>query len=109
MTTEDAGVAVIQPSGEIVAASVPELRPRMGGAIAGGARKLTIALRNVEIIRSAGLGLLSAAHNSLKRVGGELCAINASQELVDLFVAMRIHQHFTICQVGAPQDGAERA
>ena len=109
MTTQDAGAAVIEPSGDIVAASVPELRSRMRGAIAGGAHKLTIDLRNVEMIDSVGLGMLIAAHNSLTRVGGELSAVNASQELVDLFVAMRIHQHFSICGVGEPRDRGERA
>jgi anti-anti-sigma factor len=104
MTTEDASVAVIQPTGDIVAASVPELRSRMRGAIAGGAHKLTIDLRNVEMIDSVGLGMLIAAHNSLTRVGGELSAVNASEELIDLFVAMRIHQHFRVSGVGEPGD-----
>jgi anti-anti-sigma factor len=104
MTTEDAGVAVIQPSGDIVAASVPELRSRMRNAIAGGAHRLTIDLTNVEMIDSVGLGMLIAAHNSLTRVGGELSVINASQELVDLFVAMRIHQHFRVSGVEGPGD-----
>ncbi len=81
----------------------------MREAIAGGVHQLTIDLRNVEMIDSVGLGLLIAAHNSLMRVGGELSAVNASQELVNLFVSMRIHQHFSISGVGEQPRRTERA
>jgi len=106
MTTQDAGVAVIRPVGDIVAASVPDLRTEMRGSIAAGARRVTIDLTRVEMIDSVGLGLLIAAHNSLTRVGGELSVINASKEILDLFVAMRMHQHFSVRGAGAASGGA---
>ncbi len=109
MTTNEASVAVIEPVGDIVAASVPDLRTAMRGSIAQGARRLTVDLKNVAMIDSVGLGLLIAAHNSLTRVGGELSVTNASRELLDLFTAMRINQHFTVRGTAAPAKVTERA
>jgi anti-anti-sigma factor len=109
MTTEDTGVAVIQPDGDVVAASVPELRSKMRGAIAEGARQLTVDLINVAMIDSAGLGMLIAAHNSLTRVGGELRVTGASQDLLDLFIALRMHQHFSVSGRGETSESPARA
>jgi anti-anti-sigma regulatory factor len=49
-----------------------------------------------QMVDSAGIGLLISAHNSLKKAGGELAVINASCDILALFQAMRIHQHFSV-------------
>ena len=110
LVTKEENKAVVRPAGDtIVAATIPELRLEMRGILDQGIRELVIDLAGVRMVDSSGLGLLIAAHNSLMRLGGELSAVNASQELVDLFVAMRIHQHFSISGVGETVDRAERA
>jgi anti-anti-sigma regulatory factor len=45
---------------------------------------------------STGIGLLIAAHNSLRKVGGKLPVIHASPDILELFQTMRIHQHFSV-------------
>ncbi|MEI9974032.1 MAG: STAS domain-containing protein [Ignavibacteriota bacterium] len=89
--------AVVYPSGDtIVAATIPELRVKMRGAVEDGVRDLTIDLAGVRMVDSSGLGLLIAAHNSLRKVGGQLAIIHASNDLLELFRSMRMHQHFTV-------------
>jgi anti-anti-sigma factor len=95
--TREEGRAVVHPSGDtIAAATIPELRAKMRGMVDEGVRDVTIDLTGVRMVDSSGLGLLIAAHNSLRKVGGQLAVIHASNELLELFRSMRIHQHFSV-------------
>lgn len=91
----DAGV-LVQPPGDIVAATVPELRTALRGAIGDGALEVTIDLSNVQMIDSTGIGLLISAHNSMRKTGGRLAVVHATSDVLELFRAMRIHQHFGV-------------
>jgi len=91
-----ADTAVEKPEGDLVAARLPALRARLTERVASGIIHLTLDLEGVRSIDSAGIGLLVAAHNSLRRAGGELSVIHASNDILELFRAMRIHQHFSV-------------
>jgi anti-anti-sigma factor len=96
ITRED-GKALIRPTEEdVVSAWVPEYRSKMRGALAEGAREVVLDLTNVQMVDSTGIGLLIAAHNSLRKLGGHLAVIHASEEIRNLFQSMRIHQHFSV-------------
>lgn len=96
ITRED-NKAVVQPAGDtIVAATIPELRSTMRGILEEGVRDLTIDLASVRMVDSSGLGLLIAAHNSLRKVGGRFAVIHACTDLLELFQSMRMHQHFSV-------------
>lgn len=96
LTREDSR-ALIRPTEEdVVAAWVPEYRSKMRGAVADGVRELVLDLTNVQMVDSTGIGLLIAAHNSLRKLGGHLAVIHASEEILNLFQSMRIHQHFSV-------------
>jgi len=96
ITRED-NRAVIRPAGaNIVAASIPELRSKMRGILQEGVRELVLDLTDVHMVDSSGIGLLIAAHNSLRNVGGRLSVIHASAEILELCQSMRMHQHFSI-------------
>lgn len=89
--------AVVQPAGDnIVAATLPELRTRMREVVEEGVGELVIDLAGVSMVDSSGIGLLIAAHNSLRKVGGRLAVIHVSADLLELFQTMRMHQHFTV-------------
>lgn len=89
--------AVIRPTGgDIVAASVQELRATMRGVVEEGIRELVVDLAETHMVDSSGIGLLISAYNSLRRVGGSLAVIHASAEILELFQTMRMHQHFSI-------------
>jgi anti-anti-sigma factor len=88
--------AVIHPAGDVVAASIDELRQVMQGMLGGGVREMTVDLTHVRMIDSRGIGLLISAHNSLRKVGGQLSVVHASKDVLDLLHTMRIHQHFSV-------------
>ncbi len=86
----------VQPSGDVVASTVPELRTSLRGALGEGVREMTIDLTHVQMIDSTGIGLLIAAHNSMRKLGGRLAVTHVSGDILELFRSMRIHQHFGI-------------
>ena len=90
------GSVTIEPGGDLVTALLPDLRARLHDTVETGARRLTIDLGGVRMVDSAGLGLLIATHNSLKRRGGELNVVQASEDILQLFKAVRLHRHFSI-------------
>jgi anti-anti-sigma factor len=97
ITREDNNKAVLQPAGvEIVAAALPELRSKMREAVAEGVRDLVVDLTDVHMVDPSGIGLLISAHNSLRKVGGKLSVVHASPDILALFQAMRMHQHFSV-------------
>jgi anti-anti-sigma factor len=97
--------ATVYPAGDVVAATVPELRSALRGALANGVREMTIDFAKVEMVDSTGLGLLISAHNSVSKAGGRLAVIHASKEILELFRSMRIHQHFSVSQSGMQERG----
>ena len=71
ITRED-NRAVIRPAeANIVAASIPELRSKMRGILQEGVRELVLDLTDVHMVDSSGIGLLIAAHNSLRNVAAD--------------------------------------
>ena len=94
--TPRADTAVERPDGDLVAARLPVLRSRLTEMVASGVVHLTLDLAGVKAIDSTGIGLLVSAHNSLRKAGGELNVIHVSSDILELFHAMRIHQHFSV-------------
>jgi anti-anti-sigma factor len=97
VVTREDNKAVVRPAGDtIVAATIPELRLKMRAIVEEGVRELVIDLAGVRMVDSSGLGLLIAAHNSLRKLGGQLAVIHVSSDLMELFRSMRMHQHFSV-------------
>jgi anti-anti-sigma factor len=94
--SKEVDIATIDPEGDLVAAKLPVLRSRLRALVNLGILHLTMDLSGTTMVDSAGIGLLIATHNSLKKVGGELTVIHASKDILDLFRTMRINQHFSV-------------
>jgi anti-anti-sigma factor len=94
--TDTEGGVIFCPSGDVVAESEPELRASLRSLASAGVKNIVVDLKNVQMMDSAGLGLLVAVHNSLRKSGGQLSVIHASAALLELFQSMRMHQHFNI-------------
>jgi anti-anti-sigma factor len=88
--------AVIKPGGDVVAAVAGEMRAAFKSILADGVKEITVDLGGVEVIDSIGLGVLIAAHNSLKAIGGKLLVTGVSRDIYSLMVSMRLNQHFTV-------------
>jgi anti-anti-sigma factor len=86
----------VAPAEKIVSSNVGEMRTKMKGLIAEGCSAIVMDLKAVRIVDSTGIGLLIAIHNSLQKTGGKLSVINASKDILELFKAMRLEQHFSI-------------
>ena len=66
---DEAGVAVLAPSGRIDTATAPDLEAEIGAAIDGGGRRLLVALADVPYISSGGLRVLLATAKRLREPG----------------------------------------
>lgn len=91
---EDKGT--VRPSADIVANSAADLRATFRRMVSDGVREITVDFSDVVMLDSAGIGLLVAVHNSLRKVSGHLRIIHASTEIIDLLRMMRIHQHIEV-------------
>jgi len=88
--------AVVAMHGDVVASSVPELRPALRDLVRSGLRDMVVDLVDTTMIDSTGVGLLLSAFNSLSKVQGKFAVVNASDEILELFRTLRIHQHFRV-------------
>ncbi|MGE4553511.1 MAG: STAS domain-containing protein [Desulfovibrionaceae bacterium] len=87
---------VLAAGRSIGAAEVEDLRGRLKALVDGGARHLVLDMDAVEILDSMGIGLLVAAHNTLRGVGGVFEVVNASPDVFNLLRTMRLDKHFSI-------------
>jgi len=92
----DGESTVVEMHGDIVASSVPELRPALQQLVRPGMREMVVDLADTTMVDSTGLGLLLSAFNSVRRAEGTFAVVNASSELLELFRALRLHQHFRV-------------
>jgi len=86
----------IKPQSDVVASMAGEFKADLKAVLDQGIKDLTIDLQGVEMIDSVGLGVLIAACNSLRRVGGSLTIRNASKDIHSVFKTMRLDRHFTV-------------
>jgi anti-anti-sigma factor len=87
---------VLQPSGDLVASTIEAFKKEVRSVLRNSPRALVLDLTHVRMVDSVGLGVLITAHNALCKKGVKLAVINVSQEILDLFTAMRLDRHFEI-------------
>lgn len=81
---------------DIIASMAGEFRDKLLNLVKEGIEDLTLDLTRVEMVDSVGLGVLIAAHNSLRGAGGRLTIKNVSDDIYRLFKIMRLDQHFEV-------------
>ena len=95
--TADAGESVtVKVAADLVTSKSSELREELRQLVASGRRSIVLDFSSVRMVDSSGLGMIIAAHNSLRKVQGELVVTNCSTDILELFRSMRIHQHMTV-------------
>ena len=89
------GVAVLEPSGRIVATSASELRNAIIPEIeASDAPRILINFANVNMIDSSGLGTLMEAHTTAIRKQGRIGVIHVGKQIKNLLVLSRLMNTF---------------
>lgn len=94
--TVDQKPVVLKVERDLVSSHSAELRDQLRTLINQGARAVELDFSQVRMVDSAGLGMIIAAHNSLKKVEGELTVTACSADILELFRSMRIHQHMRV-------------
>ena len=87
---------ILKPQQNVVVPATDTLRQELKNLVSEGTEELIVDLTGVDIIDSTGLGLLIAAHNSLKKTGGKLVVTNTTADIRELFKCMRLDKHFTV-------------
>ena len=95
--SKEDGAVKIKPGKEIIASTCADLRQELLAIINDGEKKIIIDLQDTQMIDSSGLGLLIATKNNLTEAGGgEVEIINISENLMQLFIIMRLENHFSL-------------
>ncbi len=94
--TGEGGDVVVKPDIDITASMADEFMAELKQVIGGGVDSLTIDLSTVEVIDSMGLGVMVAAHNTLKKNNSKLKLVNASNDILNLLNKLRLDYHFEI-------------
>ncbi len=91
------GAVKITPGIDLIASNCDELRQELLGLINEGEKRIIIDLKATEMIDSSGIGLLISMKNSLVDAGGgEVEIINISNDIMELFLIMRLENHFVL-------------
>ncbi|RLB94407.1 MAG: anti-sigma factor antagonist [Deltaproteobacteria bacterium] len=97
-TRKKGGQTIIRPGKDLLASAVDDLRKKLLNKLEKGSKELIIDLARVKTVDPVGLGLLIAAHNSLKNAGGTLAIKNVSEDIYEIFKVMRLDQYFEVRQ-----------
>jgi anti-anti-sigma factor len=88
--------AVVAFDGDLTSTTVLDVRPKLGALMSNGVRELVFDFGRTIFVDSSGIGMLLSAHNWLLKAGGRLEVIEASEEVVSLFRAMRLDKRFRV-------------
>ncbi len=96
VVTREGNVATISPGQDIVSSMVPEFKQELNALVAEASTELRLDLTGVTMMDSVGIGMIIAAHNSMKKKGGKFVVCNISDDIMKLFRSMRLDQHLTL-------------
>lgn len=91
---------LVKPEKDLVASTAANFKKKLAAAVQKGSDELIIDLTGVDQMDCIGLGVTMAAQNSIRRNGGKLTIINASESLSQLFKTLRLDRHFNIQPAG---------
>ncbi len=77
-------------TGDLTAATIPDLRPALRSVLDQGASELVFDLPHAVMLDSSGIGLLIAAANTTARRGGKIRVTNLSDDILRLLQMMRL-------------------
>jgi anti-sigma B factor antagonist len=99
----DSATTVLTAAGEIDSSSAPTLRSRLDAVLDDGVSSVTVDLRQVTFLDSAGLCVLAAAHRRAVKEGLRLRVLATSRAVVR---PMQITGLYALLDVASAEAGA---
>ena len=98
MTTREVdGVSIVALEGRIVFGEESNaLRAKVESLLAEGKQKIVLNMKNIVYIDSAGLGMLVAAHLSVKARGASLCLCHLGSKFQEVLEMTRLSSVFQV-------------
>lgn len=87
---------VVRPGKSLTAAKAKEIKKKLTKVTEQKIKNVVLDFDKVETIDTVGLGIILAAHNTMKNIEGRLELINVSEEFSTFLKTMRLDQHFII-------------
>jgi anti-sigma B factor antagonist len=94
-TAEQHGEALVRPAGELDMSSVPILEEQLRSAVAAGARRVVVDLRNLDFMDSTGLTLLMCWQRESRNDGFQLALVRGDERIQRLFELTAMDSLFT--------------
>lgn len=91
---------IIKPGMDVVASMAEDFKKELLSVINESSSEVVIDLEGVEMVDSVGIGVIIAAHNTLKQSDRNLAVINVAKDVYGLFTTMRLNRRFTVESAG---------
>jgi anti-anti-sigma factor len=75
---------------------VPEFKQELASLLEDSPAEVRLDLTGAGMMDSIGIGVIIATHNSMKKKGGKLIIVNASENIIKHFKSMRLDQHLNL-------------
>lgn len=92
----EGSVITVKPGQDIVSTMVAGFKEEVMTLLGENPTELCVDMTGVEMMDSIGIGVLIAIHNSMKKSGGIMRVLHASDNISKLFKSMRLDQHFNM-------------
>ncbi|MDY0227514.1 MAG: STAS domain-containing protein [Desulfomicrobium apsheronum] len=92
----EGNIATITPGQDLVSSMVPEFKQELASLLEDSPAEVRLDLIGAGMMDSIGIGVIIATHNSMKKKGGKLIIVNASENIIKLFKSMRLDQHLNL-------------
>jgi len=89
-------LVIISPGQDLVNSAADNFIQELKDEIKNSPSEIIIDLSGVEKIDSVGFGVIIAAHNSMKKINGQIIVANADDNLYKAFITMRLNSHFSV-------------
>lgn len=93
-------IAVVGAHTSLDVTTVGELRATLDRLVANGCRRMYISLAGVQVIDSAGLGLILSQLRRMKALGGQLSLTDVEPEVYRSLVRLRMVDFLPVMQAG---------
>ncbi|MBF0406820.1 MAG: STAS domain-containing protein [Candidatus Riflebacteria bacterium] len=93
--SKEEGKTIVKLSENINASNITHLRSAIQPLLAESAKEIVFDLERVKIFDSNGIDLLVSTGNLMKKSGGRVSVIGASEDIKSVFRILKLEKRFT--------------